>query len=54
MTDMWESNVYYVGIAKCCSEDEINVYRKEINNVYYVGEMYTRLSLICLLKEGNG
>jgi hypothetical protein len=42
-----------VGIAKCCKENEINVYRKEIKNVYYVGVMYARWSLICLLKGGN-
>ncbi len=54
MPDVWESNVYYVGIAKCCSENETNVYRKEINNIYYVGGMYTRWSLMCLLKGGDG
>ncbi len=30
MTDVWESNVYHVGIAKCCSENEIDVYWMEI------------------------
>jgi hypothetical protein len=30
MTAVWENNVYVVGIAKCCKENEINVYRKEI------------------------
>jgi hypothetical protein len=53
MTAVWENNVYGVGIAKCCKENEINVYRKEIKNVYYVGGMYARWSLICLLKGGN-
>jgi hypothetical protein len=54
MTAVWENNVYGVGIAKCCKENEINVYRKEIKNVCYVGGMYARWSLICLLKGGNG
>jgi hypothetical protein len=53
MTAVWENNVYGVGIAKCCKENEINVYRKEIKNVYYVEGMYARWSLICLLK-GDG
>jgi hypothetical protein len=30
MTAVWDNNVYGVGIAKCCKENEINVYRKEI------------------------
>jgi hypothetical protein len=39
------------GIYGYCT---INVYRKEIKNVYYVGGVYRRWSLICLLKGGNG
>jgi hypothetical protein len=53
MTAVWENNVYGVGIAKCCKENEINVYKKEIKNVYFVGGMYVRWSLICSLKGGN-
>jgi hypothetical protein len=53
MTAVWGNNVYSVGIAKCCKENEINVYGKEIKNVYYVGGMYSRWSLIYLLKGGN-
>jgi hypothetical protein len=33
MADVWEKNVYYVGINW--------YYRKEINNVYYMGELFT-------------
>ncbi len=54
MTDVGESNVYDVGIAKCCSENEIDVYWMEINYVYYVGRMYMTWSYNCLLKGGKG
>jgi hypothetical protein len=50
MTDVWESNVYSVGIAKCCSENEIDVYWMEINYVYYVERMYMMWSYNSLLK----
>ncbi len=53
MTDVWENNVDGVGIAKCCKENEINVNRKEIENVYFVVGMYVGWSLICLLRGGN-
>jgi hypothetical protein len=54
MTDVWESNVNDVGTAKCCSENEIDVYWMEINYVYYVGRMYMTWSYNCLLKGGKG
>jgi hypothetical protein len=54
MTDVWESNVYDVGIAKCCLENEIDVYWMEINYVYYVRKMYMTWSYNCLLKGGKG
>jgi hypothetical protein len=54
MTDVWKSNVYDAGIAKCCSENEIDVYWMEINYVYYVGRMYMTWSYNSLLKEGEG
>ncbi len=50
MTDVWESNVYSVGIAKCCLVNEIDVYWMEINDVYYVGRMYMTWSYNSLLK----
>jgi hypothetical protein len=42
MTAVWENNVNGVGIAKCCKKNEINVYRKENKNVYYVVKKYAR------------